>query len=193
MLTAAAGGGTRRRRLRGQRAAWIVLVATAAAVTGCSSSGNLAQPLPTESPVAAASRSANASPATAALQQYRAFWAMLPSVSAAPAARRPAMLAPYAADPELSSLLAGMRAGDRQGTVFYGDDVPRPTVASLSVAQKVAVIHDCQDSSHAGNEDSRTGRKLTVGVARHLVFATMDLGPDGTWRVASVSYENATC
>lgn len=127
------------------------------------------------------------------LSQYRQFWSVLPGVSAAKANERRGMLQPFATGPELSSLLQAMRAADSRGTVFYGKDIPRPTVETLSVAQKVAVINDCQDSSHAGNKDRRTGRRLTVGVARHLVVATMNLGPDGKWRVASVSYEKSKC
>jgi hypothetical protein len=54
------------------------------------------------------------------------------------------------------------------------------------------VINDCQDSSHAGNADRATGKRLTVGVPRHPVTATMHL-VDGTWRVAFVAYQDAHC
>lgn len=168
-----------------------ILVATA-----CSGSSNkIAQPLQSGSSAAPSSPDPSAAgpPSQQVLAQYRAFWSVLPAASAAPAGERQAMLAPYAADPELTSVLQGMREADHQGTVFYGRDVPRPTIRSVSSVQGIAVIRDCQDSSHAGNKDRRTGRRLTVGVARHLVVATMNLGPDGRWRVASVSYEKSKC
>ena len=105
---------------------------------------------------------------------------------------RAAILSPFAVDPELKSLLSGMASGDQHGTAFYGQDRPRPTVAELSLAQGLAVIRDCQDSSNSGNADRRSGRRLTVGVARHLVVSTMhQVG--GTWRVAFVTYKPAKC
>lgn len=85
-----------------------------------------------------------------------------------------------------------MARGDKAGTVFYGQDRPRPVVAQLSAPQGLAVIRDCQDSSRSGNADRTTGKRLTVGVARHLVIATMH-AVDGTWRVAFVTYKQAKC
>ena len=192
----AGGGGTELRRVRGAARALACLgtALSMAFAAGCSSSsGGLAQPLPSDStaPSSAGSPSTNAD--QEALSQYRSFWSVLPQVSTATASKREAMLSPFTANPELDSLLQSMRAGDRQGTVFYGHDIPRPTVKSLSVPQKVAVIRDCQDSSHSGNKDKQSGRRLTVGVARHLVIATMNLGPDDKWRVVSVSYEKSKC
>ena len=191
----ATGGGAKLRRIGGSlRVLACAGVGAAVLLTAsCSgSSGDIAQPLPSTS-VSSTTPPASSSPDAEALSQYRQFWSVLPGVSAAKATGRRGMLQPFVTDPELSSLLQAMRAGDRRGTVFYGEDIPRPTVKSLSVAQKVAVINDCQDSSHAGNKDRRTGRRLTVGVARHLVVATMNLGADGKWRVASVSYEKTKC
>src|SRR4051812_30279647 len=177
--------------------AWCALViATAGVIAGCSSgsgSPSLAGPSGSTSPSLAASQPTPTTPSdakTQVLSQYSAFWAELAPASKAAASRRRALLSPYATDPELSSLLHGMSRGDNQGTVFYGADRPRPHVARLSVQQGIAVINDCQDSSHAGNADSSTGRRLTVGVARHPVTATMHL-VQGTWRVAFVSYQDA--
>lgn len=178
--------------------AWCGLVmAMAGAAAGCSSSSSpsLANPSGSTSPSLAASQP---TPTTTAgekaqiLSQYSGFWAELAPASKAAASRRRALLSPYATDPELTSLLRGMARGDRQGTVFYGADRPRPKVARLSVQQGIAVINDCQDSSRAGNADRSTGRHLTVGVARHLVTATMHL-VQGSWRVAFVTYQDAHC
>ena len=64
-----------------------------------------------------------------------------PPASRASAGTRQKILAPYASDPELNSLLAGMARGDRTGTVFYGEDQPRPTIAQLSIPQGLAPFH----------------------------------------------------
>lgn len=197
-VTAAARGGNRRRRAGCNSAAAGLALAAAAAVamTGCSSSSNLADPLPSRSSLSPSSVAASPTPtsaAAAALAQYRAFWAALTPTSKAPAGERRAMLAPYAADPELKSLLDGMRRADSQGEVFYGADVPRPTVQTISTARGVAVIRDCQDSSHAGNAKRGSGTRVTVGVARHPVVSTMHLLPDGKWRVVFVSYPDGSC
>jgi len=198
-VTATARGGNRRRRAggKGGAAGFALAAAAAVAVTGCSSnSSNLADPLPSRtsaSPSSPPASSAPTSPTDAVLAQYRAFWAALTPASQAPASKRRAMLAPYAADPELKSLLDGMRRADSQGEVFYGADVPRPTVQTISTGRGVAVIRDCQDSSHAGNAKRSSGTPVTVGVARHLVVSTMHLLPDGKWRVVFVSYPNGSC
>ena len=175
-----------------------VLALIAGLAAGCSGSshGGTAQTASTAPVSPPASTSAAPTPSADVraliLDQYRAFWAHLTPASRAAAAKRQAMLAPYAADPELRSLLSGMAHGDRAGTVFYGQDKPRPAIAQLSEPQGIAVVRDCQDSSHSGNADRQTGKPLTVGVARHLVVATMHR-IDGTWRVAFVTYKQGKC
>jgi hypothetical protein len=192
------------RRPRGpeyRRASGLLLAGSACLavlIAGCSNGGHggtaqSASTAPVSPPsVTPASPSPTTDVRAEALGQYRAFWTRLTPASRAPAANRAAMLSPFATNPELRSLLEGMARGDRAGTVFYGQDVPRPVVAQLSVPQGLAVIRDCQDSSKSGNADRASGRRLTVGVARHLVIATMHL-VDGTWRVAFVSYKQAKC
>ena len=102
------------------------------------------------------------------------------------------MLAPYAVDPELKSLLRGMATADRKGQVFYGEDKPRPRLLRMSTQQSAAVVDDCQDSSHSGLADRKTGQRLTVGVTRNHVVVTMHL-TDAVWRVAFVSYSKTKC
>lgn len=103
------------------------------------------------------------------------------------------MLVPYTADPELTSLLEGMTKQDRAGQMIYGQNVPRPEIQSLSDVQRVAVVRDCQDSSHSGVEDKSDHSRVTVGTARNLVVSTMHLGSDGVWRVAYVTYPSSKC
>jgi len=174
--------------------AWFVaFAALVAGVVGCGGSEPAAHP--SSSPVAtSAPTSPPSSPSVrqTILAQYAAFWAQLTPVSEAPGGTRKAMLAPYAADPELSSLLRGMANADSKGQVFYGRNRPRPKVTQLSVSRGVAVVDDCQDSSHAGIANRSTHHPITVGVARNHVVVTMHL-VGGMWRVVFVSYTRTKC
>jgi hypothetical protein len=114
-----AEGGRAGRRGGGALGAVACLVIVVALSAGCSgsTSGDVAQPLPSSS---FPSESTTASPTDAtspneqAIEQYRAFWSVLPAVSAAPAAKRRTMLQPYAADPELASLVQAMESADQR-------------------------------------------------------------------------------
>jgi len=56
-----------------------------------------------------------------------------------------------------------------------------------------ATVTDCQDASHAGQADARTGKPRSVGVARTWVDATLVLGGDGVWRVSEINYPGSRC
>jgi hypothetical protein len=102
------------------------------------------------------------------------------------------MLRRYATDPELSSLLRGMADADRKGQVFYGRDLLRTKLKSLSDSSGVAVVDDCMDSRGSGLADRKTGRELTAGVARNHAVTTMHR-VGSTWLVAFVSYTKTPC
>ena len=189
---------------RAQGAVVALVLATAVAASGCSSSASVAQRLPGKRPLAlrTSSLAATAShpipnkvttPAEAALRQYRAFWRVLTPVASAPAVRRRSMLSPYTADPELSSLLAGIERDRAAGRVFYGTPRLRPKVTTISVRRRLAVVRDCQDATRAGDKDASTGRLLTKGTPRTLVVATLHLQRDGRWRVVFVSFPEQRC
>jgi hypothetical protein len=172
----------------------LVAVAASASCSGGSGGLRIADSSATPSTVTSAPVVApGASARQQVIEQYDAFWSHVPQASRAPATRRRAILAPFAVDPELTSLLQGMATQDVRGEVIYGTNIPRPTVKSLSEAQGVAVVTDCQDSSHSGVERRSDHRLLTVGVARNPVVATMQRDGDGTWRVSFVSYPNRSC
>jgi hypothetical protein len=177
----------------------LLAAALATTAAGCSSSGaspSISAPPTgvTSSPsTAAPSATPDASARQAVLSQYRAFWAVLPSTSNAAASRRRAMVSPYATNPELDSLLTGMARQDRQGEEIYGVNIVRPKLVSISVTQGIAVIADCQDSSHSGVERRSDHKRLTVGVDRNPVSATIHLGADGTWRIAFITYPKSSC
>lgn len=193
----AGGGGAQLRRDRGT----VGLLACLGAVicgglaTGCTGSASgVAQPFtPPPSATSSPSPSTTASARTLVLTQYGAFWSHLTVVSEAAAAERRQMLSAFATNPALGSLLKGMATADRKGQVFYGQDIPRPRLLRFSDQQGVAVVDDCQDSSHSGIADKSTGRHLTVGVSRNHAVVTMHRGDDGQWRVAFVSYTRTKC
>jgi hypothetical protein len=148
-------------------------------------------------PSSAGSPSATAAPTPVdetaeLLAQYRKFWASLTPVSRLPAAERRSVMAELAVDPALKSILFGMTQADSKGQVFYGADVPRPTVR-INPDATTALVDDCQDSSRAGILDKRTGDRVTVGVARNHVSVTMKKQPGGLWKVFFVDYAKSSC
>jgi hypothetical protein len=103
------------------------------------------------------------------------------------------LLAAYASDPALKSLLDGISHERQRGRAFYGADLPRPVIQSLSEDRAIAVVNDCQDSTGSGVLDLKTGRKLTKGVARNHVIATLHRQPDQAWRVVFITYPKSPC
>lgn len=175
----------------------LALVAVTAVGCGGDGQGTAARSASTTpaslSPPTALSASPSMDVRAQVLGQYEAFWAHLPEAAAAPASQRRQILLPFAADPELTSLLRGMATQDQRDEVIYGRNQPRAKIQTLSEAQGLAVISDCQDSSHSGVERRSDHEKLTVGVARNPVVTTMKLSSDGQWRISFVSYPKTSC
>jgi hypothetical protein len=163
-------------------------------VASCSSSGGAPTSTPTSDGIIVPTDSPSLDPAAAAvIAQYRAFWRALPQASAATAddARVQALVG-VTTDPELSLLVRKLGQQRSQGQQLYGVDQPRPTLQSMTADQ--AVVRDCQDSSSAGVEKIVDHQRVTVGVARHLVTATL-LKRGAVWKVSVVDYapSGTTC
>jgi hypothetical protein len=148
----------------------------------------------------AVSRNAPLSPAAspvdeqaALLAQYRKFWQSLTPISRMPEAERQAALVELAVDPALKSLLAGMRANDEAGEVFYGAHVPRPEPVPISPDGKTALVDDCQDSTGTGLASRSTMKIKTRGVRNNHVNVTMKKSAEGVWKVAFVAYTKSPC
>jgi hypothetical protein len=172
------------------------VICLAGLTSACSSGGAAARDLPSPTPAASASvtpSSATTSETEQILAQYRGFWQTLTPASRAPESKRGEVLGRYAADPALRSLLAGIAAKRREGQWYYGANLPRPRLESSSVSAGVAVVDDCQDSSGAGLGSVSSGQRITVGVERNHVVATLHRMPDGVWRVVFVSYPKTSC
>jgi hypothetical protein len=101
-------------------------------------------------------------------------------------------LFPYTTTPELSQLISKLGDQRAKGQALYGVNVPR--VQSDDVTGSMATVRDCQQSSSAGVEDLATHRRLTVGVDRHPVTATVLLR-GSEWKVSVIAYgaDGATC
>jgi hypothetical protein len=127
------------------------------------------------------------------LAQYRQFWATLTPASQTTATRRRVLLEPVSADPELTSLLAGISRDRARGRVYYGQPVTRGRITQLSTAKGVAVVRDCQDASQTGDKDMRSGKLLTKGTTRTLVVTTLHAVAGGTWKVVFVSFPRQSC
>lgn len=181
---------------------WLAAASLLALATACSGSqtNGKSAPMRTATPATSASHPsalsppASQAPRRAILAQYRAFWAHLTPASRAPRKRRREILAPYTANPELASLLSGISRDRSRGRVFYGQPILRATtVMRISPNRGIAVVRDCQDASHTGDKDLKSGRLLTQGAPHNLVVSTLHRFPDGIWRVAFVTFPRRQC
>ena len=87
-------------------------------------------------------------------------------------------------DPTLSLMLKKSADDRASGRAAYGVPFsyvlwPQPINGAAT-----AVLTDCQDGSQAGDIDTKTGNKLTVGTANTPIQGTLSRTADG-WRVAS--------
>jgi hypothetical protein len=163
-------------------------------IAGCSGGGSQPSARDTPAPSTSSAATTTAAPSLSAAQLvvvrvYGSFWKQLtPASRAKSPTRQLTLLNPMTTDPELSQLIAGFAKLHKQGQALYGVDVPRPTEVTLTDGR--AVVRDCQDSHGAGVERLSTGERVTVGVRRHLITATLLL--DGSqWKVSRVDYAAA--
>ena len=109
-----------------------------------------------------------------------------------PESRWKAVLGQVATEPQLSLTLISARAQKRNSIKLYGEVVPRPKVLPVAGASR-ATVQDCQDTSHTGQADAKTGQRRTVGIPRNPAVATLELGADTRWRVSKITYPGGSC
>lgn len=146
----------------------------------------------TTSPAATPPASASAAPAddsAAILAQYRAFFDSLTPLSMTEPVARAAAMKRLAVDPALARVLGGMASSEQVGEVGYGTPVLRPKIDKIE--GDTATILDCQDTSGNGRLAKATGKVVTVGRKNDYAQVTVQRGPDGVWRVATVAYAAA--
>lgn len=178
-----------------------VLLATALAVllSGCADEASTASdglssatqtPVAVEQPTPLVSPSEDAEEA-AVLAQYNAYWPALTKASEMPVGEIRDHLDDYATGRSLERNYGGLLALKRRNRGLYGEVITRPEV--LSIKGDVATVQDCQDGSNDGQKDLRTGKKITKGLPRTLVKATLRQGPDLVWRVSTVTFPEGEC
>ena len=183
-------------RTRCRRATIMAVAPAVVAVAGCDGPAPSAAPgtsLATntsQQPQASGSTGANSERA-AVEAAYRRFWVVSWRLDTNPEAQWRSVLSAVAADPELTRVLEGTRAQKRRGITRYGAVVPRPTVVAINDA--TAQVRDCQGADKSGQADARTGRRMTVGVARNPLIGALTRGADGRWRITDIRYPGGRC
>jgi hypothetical protein len=172
----------------------IVLAILSLGLTACDNARSpAAQPRPTPPAGATASADREAADRRAAEQAYRQFWQVSWTFDQHYAQNQwRDVLGAVAVDPELSLLLSGAQRQRQHGITLYGAVIPHPTVPPVN-GKNTATVRDCQDASHSGQADAKTGKAHTVGVARNPVVATLARGEDGRWRVSQIRYPGGRC
>jgi hypothetical protein len=177
-----------------RRAGPAIGLVLAVLVSACSSGHADTQPTSTSTPAATTS---DVSPAPTEqqliLSQYRSFWPLLrPASAASSVAEKRRILAPYASDPALKSLVGAFVSQNRQGQRYYGAEIVHPRISSLSIDRGIAVISDCQQSDHAGLEKAATGKPVTVGPRHDPAYVTMHrIG--GIWKITFIKHSGGSC
>lgn len=185
---------------RAGRLRHVIALTGAAAVTvglaGCS--GGASQPRPSSpnlsapSPGPTAPSSAPSDGKEAVVAAYTQFWPRSLDAGNGPEDSWRGALAAIAVDPQLSTTLAAMARQKAAGITTYGQVAVR--ILSVEVSGSTAKVVDCQDASHAGQADARTGAKKTVGVARMLVHAMLVRDTaNGTWKVSKTEFPGGAC
>jgi hypothetical protein len=171
-------------------------ISAAALVAGCG--GQASVPLPSHSPsMPAPAASPPPADTDSARQQviaaYTAFFPASETAEAAAPARAQAILAPYAAQPYLSNVLAQMAGYRARGETARGYVVPH--VTKVTITGRAAEVYDCQDASHAALASTSTGKVIpgTAGEARTSLIASLARGRDGRWRITSLAHVATPC
>lgn len=172
-------------------------------LTGCNPSVG-AQPIGTctecttapTSPVTSATVDAAAqekADRTAAADAWRKYVSVLYTLDTMPADQVPTAVRGVAVDPTASLMLRKSAEDRASSRGSYGLPIsfvswPQPINGAASV-----VLSDCQDGSQAGDLNTKTGAKLTVGTVNTPIRATLTRTPAG-WRVSSSELvKGATC
>jgi len=171
-------------------------VAGVTLLSGCSSPASV--PLPARStslhaPATPQSPSGTGSARQQVIAAYTAYFPVLEHAEAASPARAKAMLAPYAAQPYLGTVLAQMSSYRARDEAASGYVIPH--VIKVTISGRLATVYDCQDASHATLTNTRTGKVTPPlqGSARTYLIASLALGRDGRWRMTSLAHVATPC
>ncbi len=137
------------------------------------------------------------SPRQTVIAAYLAFWpASSRAEKAGNAAAARTILAAYADPNYISYMITGMQAAWAKHEVSWGASVEHIQSVTLGVikGEQTALVKDCQDDSHDGLADAKTGDLLpgTVGSAQQELYASLSL-INGRWLVEQVTFVGDTC
>ncbi|MFB9729835.1 hypothetical protein [Haloechinothrix salitolerans] len=121
---------------------------------------------------------------------YKQFWVVLQSLDEKSETRWDEQLAEVAVNPQLKISLQAARFQSLNGERTYGE--VRARISGVEIDGATAKVTDCQDASHSGVADAKTGEHKTVGIARNPVEARLKRH-DGTWKVADINYPGGEC
>jgi hypothetical protein len=178
--------GPRGRRLTPILAAAVLLVAA------CTGSSDGSPPPETKTPTSSAPVTSSPTPTETdrVLAQYASFFLALNRASRMSETPRNQLLAEYLSGAAYSSAVATLSSQAAFGKVVYGKVVLHPDVTSIN--ETTAVVTDCQDTSHSGVKDRKTGHKETKGIPRALVITNFT-AIGGSWKIVKIDYRGAKC
>lgn len=169
---------------------WILpTVAAMLALTGCAAEER-------DTPLATAASSPRTSPTAQSETEeversYIAFLKILDGADSLPAGERRQQLSLYMTDPQLAQAIKRIQEMKKDNVSSYGSVVPH--VRHVEINGSEARLLDCQDSSNAGNMNSRTGKKIDRGIDNESVTAYLSKGSDGQWRVTKTVSRGRGC
>jgi hypothetical protein len=102
------------------------------------------------------------------------------------------LLHPYLAASRIGGLVRAISAIWARGDRFYGTDVLH--ISSVRIKGRRAFVHDCDDTSGMGLDNSATGQLVpgSAGVRRDNLITRLDL-VRGHWMIAFQLVEDAPC
>ncbi|MEV4105706.1 hypothetical protein AB0J42_36160 [Nonomuraea sp. NPDC049649] len=122
---------------------------------------------------------------------YRNLYSVGQRAEEAQPQERKAILEDVATQPLLDRMLRGIAALRTTGRVTWGSPVVH--TFDIEIKGDRATLHDCQDGSHSGQADDKTGKRLTHGKSSTHLVATLYKGDDGAWRVSKVEQVEEPC
>lgn len=126
----------------------------------------------------------------AVVAAYKEFWVALQTLDEKPEGRWDEHLTEVAVNPQLRISLQAARFQALNEEETYGQ--VRARISDVEIDGAIATVKDCQDASHSGVADAKTGEHKTVGIAHNPVRAQLK-HHDGSWKVADIHYPGGEC
>jgi hypothetical protein len=116
------------------------------------------------------------------------YWHVYDTLPKPPRSKWKPLVSKVAVNPIRKELLVATRKSAKDGLSVNGRTVLHIKSVKLNSGGKTATLMDCQDDSHGGSVDVKTGRQVTTGIPHNLIRGTLTKGQDGRWRVKQIGY-----